>query len=133
MRVGPKNESESQADRFAAKSSDCAPEDFARLAERTRFTKAGVKASAEEVGVCPGIVVGRLRHEKLLPPSHLNDSRSRFSVGGVAMDTFWGRVARMARDALRVTAGAAHGWGEPKARHNDGILPVPCPRGHDPQ
>jgi len=76
LEVGAKNKSECQADRFAANHL-IAPEDFARLAERTRFSKASVKAFADEVGVCPGIVVGRLQHEKRLPPSHLNDLKKR--------------------------------------------------------
>ncbi len=36
-------------------------------------TKAGIKEFAKEVGIAPGIVVGRLQHEKLLPYTHCND------------------------------------------------------------
>jgi HTH-type transcriptional regulator/antitoxin HigA len=36
-------------------------------------TKVGIKEFAKKVGIAPGIVVGRLQHEKLLPYGHCND------------------------------------------------------------
>jgi hypothetical protein len=36
-------------------------------------TKAGIKEFAKEAGIAPGIVVGRLQHEKLLPSTHCNE------------------------------------------------------------
>ena len=35
---------------------------------------------ADDIGVSPAIVVGRLQHEKLLPYSHMNDLRRRFEL-----------------------------------------------------
>jgi len=43
-------------------------------------TRAFVKSVAEEIGISPAIVVGRLQHEKLLPHSHMNDLRRRFEL-----------------------------------------------------
>ncbi|MBW4557417.1 MAG: hypothetical protein KME59_16035 [Trichormus sp. ATA11-4-KO1] len=33
---------------------------------------------ATEIGIAPGIVVGRLQHDKVLPPSHCNDLKQRW-------------------------------------------------------
>ncbi len=43
-------------------------------------TSKEVVAFAHEIGIAPGIVVGRLQHEKIIAYSHLNDLRRR-SIG----------------------------------------------------
>ncbi len=43
------------------------------IAQGSYRTKAGIKEFAEKVGIAPGIVVGRLQHEKLLLYGHCND------------------------------------------------------------
>lgn len=43
------------------------------IARNSYYTKASVKEFAEKVGIAPGIIVGRLQHENLLPYSHCND------------------------------------------------------------
>ncbi len=40
-------------------------------------SRAGIKEFAQSVGIAPGIVVGRLQHEKLLPFDHCNDLKLR--------------------------------------------------------
>lgn len=55
---------------------------FRQLRGLRRYTKAGVRAFARECGVSPGIVVGRLQHEGLLPYSHFNDLKRRFTWSG---------------------------------------------------
>ena len=52
---------------------------FRRLQRVPQYTKDGVRAFARECGVSPGIVVGRLQHEGLLPYSHFNDLKRRFT------------------------------------------------------
>lgn len=42
------------------------------------FSKAGIRSFAESVGVAPGIVVGRLQHDKRLPYTHCNDLKRHF-------------------------------------------------------
>ncbi len=42
------------------------------------FSKAGIRAFAESVGVAPGIVVGRLQHDRRLPYTHCNDLKRHF-------------------------------------------------------
>lgn len=42
------------------------------VAQRSSCTKAGISAFAQEVGIAPGIIVGRLQHEKRLPFSYCN-------------------------------------------------------------
>lgn len=48
------------------------------------FTRSDVRRFAEEQGIAPGIVVGRLQHEKHLPWSHLNDMKASLSWGNSA-------------------------------------------------
>jgi len=69
---------EQEADRFAADTL-IPPPQFERVKQTPRHSEATVRAVAEEIGVPPGIVVGRLHHEGLLPHSHLNALRLRFA------------------------------------------------------
>lgn len=41
-------------------------------------SEAAVRAFAAEIDVAPGIVVGRMQHERLLPWSHLNDLKVKY-------------------------------------------------------
>jgi HTH-type transcriptional regulator/antitoxin HigA len=43
-------------------------------------TKAAVRRFAEQIGVHPGIVVGRLQHDGLIEPSWMNDLKERFDI-----------------------------------------------------
>lgn len=70
-------EQEKEANRFAADLLIPA-EHLERLraaAQRKRLGKARVRAFADELGIHPGIVVGRLQHEGWLPFSYLNGLR----------------------------------------------------------
>jgi HTH-type transcriptional regulator/antitoxin HigA len=70
---------EQEANRFAADEL-IPPASFQAFTERSdRRTQAAVVAFAQEIGVDPSIVVGRLHHEGHLPHSHLNNLRSRFA------------------------------------------------------
>ena len=68
---------EQEADRFAADVL-VPPRHFQRLKQSRRYSQAIVRAVAQEAGVAPGVVVGRLQHEDLLPHTHLNGLRVRF-------------------------------------------------------
>ena len=72
---------EQEADKFA---SDFLTPSAAwqRLITGDYKSKDFVKSFAEETGVSPAIVVGRLQHEKLLPFSHMNGLRRRFEFIG---------------------------------------------------
>jgi HTH-type transcriptional regulator / antitoxin HigA len=48
------------------------------LASGQQHTKVGIEQFAAEIGIAPGIVVGRLQHDGILPPSHCNDIKRRF-------------------------------------------------------
>lgn len=55
------------------------PADLKRfLASGQQNTKAGIKQFAASISIAPGIVVGRLQHDGVLPPSHCNDLKRRF-------------------------------------------------------
>ncbi|MEA5616377.1 helix-turn-helix domain-containing protein [Cronbergia sp. UHCC 0137] len=41
-------------------------------------TKANIMEFASQIGIAPGIVVGRLQHDKVLPPNHCNDLKQKF-------------------------------------------------------
>jgi addiction module HigA family antidote len=66
---------EEKANNFAART--LVPESDLRafLAGVTvgRISKAAIERFAKKIGIAPGIVVGRLQHDGLLPPSHCND------------------------------------------------------------
>jgi addiction module HigA family antidote len=75
---GGKGDKEDEANRFAADRL-IPPADYRRfLASSACTTHKGVKDFADQIGIAPGIVVGRLQHEKKLPQSHLNDLKVRF-------------------------------------------------------
>lgn len=48
------------------------PTEWHRLTAQERFSEAKVRAFANEIGIAPGIVVGRLQFEKRIPYTHLN-------------------------------------------------------------
>lgn len=54
------------------------PAAFTEFSACTRYTKASIQAFAKSIGVSPGIVVGRLQHEGLLPRSHCNGLKRYF-------------------------------------------------------
>jgi len=43
-----------------------------------RLSKAAIRRFASYLGIAPGIVVGRLQHDGILPQSHCNDLKRRF-------------------------------------------------------
>lgn len=53
---------------------------IASLAATGDFSRRAVRRVAEQLGVSPGILVGRLQHDRLIAPSHLNDLKRRYQV-----------------------------------------------------
>ena len=69
---------EEEADTFA--SDFLIPKhDLAEFRRQGRFTTQTIQRFADQLGISPGIVVGCLQHEKLLPFTHLNALKRRFS------------------------------------------------------
>ncbi|MHC4401186.1 MAG: ImmA/IrrE family metallo-endopeptidase [Planctomycetota bacterium] len=73
--IKTKEEEEAEANAFA-RDLLIPPEHTAELA-RLR-TKAAIRRFAARIGVSPGIVVGRLQHDDLMPPSHCNDLKKKY-------------------------------------------------------
>ena len=72
-----KDEKEEQANRFAADIL-IPPIDYRHFHARTgHFSEVEVTTFAKNVGVAPGIVVGRLQHDKRLELNHLNGLKQR--------------------------------------------------------
>ena len=71
---------EAEADRFAADFL-IPPERWAPFAAAQPHTAARVRAFAAGEGIAPGIVVGRLQHERLIPHDRLNNLRERLEYG----------------------------------------------------
>ncbi len=73
------NEAEAEADRWAANRLIPSPHDpeLHRLRDRR-----SICAFAQRVGVHPGVVVGRLQHERLLAFDQMNGLKARFKFGG---------------------------------------------------
>ncbi len=68
---------EQEADKFAADIL-IAPDELKRfLASGQHRSQAGIQQFAKEIGIAPGIVVGRLHHDGKLPPSHCNELKCR--------------------------------------------------------
>lgn len=65
-------EKEQEADQFAANLL-IPPAQFKRIAADQPISREKVERWSKEIGVAPSIIVGRLRHAKLLPQSHLSD------------------------------------------------------------
>ncbi len=55
-------------------------DDYREFLERGVFTATSVKRFAEEQGIAPGIVVGRLQHETIIPWNALNGLKRRFEL-----------------------------------------------------
>ncbi|MGA3123830.1 MAG: HigA family addiction module antitoxin [Polyangiaceae bacterium] len=75
---GDRNEIESEADRFA-RDWLLEPSAFRRFAETGDFCEAAIKRFATQQGVAPGIVVGRLQHDKLIKFSEHNGLKERLA------------------------------------------------------
>ena len=67
---------EREADAYAADTL-IPPSEIASFASQAKPTKARIHRFASELGIAPGIVVGRLQHEGLLPFSHCNDLKRK--------------------------------------------------------
>lgn len=68
---------EREADEFASDHL-ISPDMYKSFVRRGVFYPANIEAFAEQVGVHPGVVVGRLQHDKLLKPQWRNDLRTRY-------------------------------------------------------
>lgn len=69
---------EQEANKFAAEIL-IPPTDWQRfIASGRNFSKARIQQFAMEIGIAPGIVVGRLQYDELLPNTHCNDLKRRF-------------------------------------------------------
>jgi len=70
------NQEEEEANRFAAEL--LIPPEYATQLP-TLNSKEAVRAFAQRLAIHPGIVVGRLQHEKLIPRSHMNALKATFA------------------------------------------------------
>jgi len=75
---GDGNDEEREANEFASKT--LIPDvHYQRLKNRTYRKAEAIRSFANEIGIAPGIVVGRLQHDDLIPFSHLNRLKSRLT------------------------------------------------------
>lgn len=73
---GTRGEEEREADEFAS-GTLIPPSDFTDIAFLPRLSKKDVTEFAGRIGIAPGIVVGRLQHDKTIPQSHMNGLKRR--------------------------------------------------------
>lgn len=78
---GESTEEETAADAFAARLL-IPQKEYKGFVAKGSFSRTSIKLLAEEVGVAPGIVVGRLQHDELIPFDWLNDLKVRFRLVG---------------------------------------------------
>ena len=71
-------QAESEADTFA--SDFLIPlKEYRKFRSVGDFTQSSVKMFSERLGIAPGIIVGRLQHDKVIPFSHLNNLKIQFT------------------------------------------------------
>lgn len=68
---------EGEADAFACDTL-IPPGPYARFVARRKFTAAAIGVFAQEIGIAPGIVVGRLQHDKALAPQQHYGMKVRY-------------------------------------------------------
>ncbi|MBS0183601.1 MAG: HigA family addiction module antidote protein [Nitrospira sp.] len=68
---------EREADEFA-RDTLMPPAQYAPFVARRKFTAAAIQAFAQDIGIAPGIVVGRLQHDKILAPHQQHALRVRY-------------------------------------------------------
>ncbi len=75
-----KNSKEDEADRFA--SDFLIPlKQYKQFIQSGRYSKAAIQKFASEIGIAPGIIVGRLQHDDIILHSFCNDLKKRFKWG----------------------------------------------------
>src|SRR6266700_2621344 len=72
----PDDEKEQQANAFA-RDFLVPPEDYERIVSSHRSSSAVISRFAKSMGIAPGIIVGRLQHDGVLPPNYCNDLKRR--------------------------------------------------------
>lgn len=55
-------------------------EDFNRFKNKQDFSKKSVVTYANNIGIAPGILVGRMQHEELIAHSMLNDLKTKYEI-----------------------------------------------------
>ncbi len=74
------NDDEKEADIFA--SNILIPEqEYAAFTAQGRFSRENIKAFANKIRIAPGIIVGRLQHDKHIPYAWLNPLKRKFEWG----------------------------------------------------
>lgn len=77
------NAEEDEADEFASNFL-IDKKSLARFIEgKQLFSKEDIRKFAQQEGIAPGIVVGRLQNQKILPFSHCNDLKLKYDWGGI--------------------------------------------------
>ena len=71
------SEKEDEANQFAA-SYLISEAEYTALASETAISRTRVLAFARKLGIAPGIVVGRLQHDEVIPFDWLNDLKRTF-------------------------------------------------------
>ena len=71
---------EQEADTFA-RDTLIPPAQYARFRTRHELTTVAIRAFAADLGIAPGIVVGRLQHDKILAPHQQHGLRVRYQWG----------------------------------------------------
>ncbi|MBN2034598.1 MAG: HigA family addiction module antidote protein [Deltaproteobacteria bacterium] len=70
-------EKEQEANRFA-QDLLIPPEKYEAFIKAIRLSESDIQGFAEEIGIAPGIVVGRLQHDEVIPYSAANTLKKRF-------------------------------------------------------
>ncbi len=79
--IGADNKREVEANKFASEMLIPAGE-LNSFIKSPRITERDIRCFASEIGIAPGIVVGRLQYDRILPYTHLNKLKRQFAWAG---------------------------------------------------
>jgi len=110
------NAKEQEADRFA---SDLLipPAFYRRIEQDTPYSRVKIERWSEQLGIAPGIIVGRLRHEKALPQTHLTEmltsiDLTAFAVGQTKEKEPPKTIAELFEGRIGGVHGGGRAWSE---------------------
>ncbi|RLA40278.1 MAG: DNA-binding protein [Gammaproteobacteria bacterium] len=75
---GNSDRQEVQANNWAADM--LIPKEYAKQLNKVCKSDNAIKGFAKKINIHPGIVVGRMQHERLIPPSHFNHLKARYEI-----------------------------------------------------
>jgi addiction module HigA family antidote len=104
------DEKEQEADDFA-KEILIPTADYRKVVADKPYSREKILRWSQEIGVAPAILVGRLRHDKVLPQDHLSDLLTSVDLSKMALSPDASEPPRTLAELLAGRIGGVHGGG----------------------